>query len=108
MARLTSTLLPQVSFSILLALSLKPRHGYEIMKQIAHDSEQRVQLGSGAIYGCLKKLSQANFIEEMPFEQKGRTYYRLTQKGFNRLFDELGYYKHIVNVAETRHLHPRS
>ena len=42
--------LPQVAFSILLALSLKPRHGYEIMKQVEEDSNGKIKLGPGALY----------------------------------------------------------
>jgi DNA-binding PadR family transcriptional regulator len=38
MARNSTNTLPQVAFSILLALSLKDRHGYELMKQVEADS----------------------------------------------------------------------
>lgn len=102
----TSTLLPQVTFSILFALSLKPRHGYELMQQIEHDSGGRVRLGPGALYGTLKQLNSDNFIEEVPSEQTHdrRRYYRLTKKGWDRLNAELQYYQQTVRLAGERRL----
>jgi DNA-binding PadR family transcriptional regulator len=45
-------LLPQLSFSILMALSLKPRHGYENMRQVKDDSQGKINLGTWfALYG---------------------------------------------------------
>src|SRR5579885_355589 len=99
------TLLPQVSFSILLALSLKPRHGYELMQQIEHDSQGRIKLGPGALYGTIKQLRQDNFIEEMPFEgSDSRRYYRLTKKGWDQLSAEMQYYQKAVELAKARNL----
>ncbi len=110
MSRRTLGLLPQVTFSILFALSLKPRHGYEIMQQIEHDSGNRVKLGPGALYGSIKTLREDNLIEEMPFEDEAerRRYYRLTRKGWNRLNAELEYYNQITRVAQERKLFPGS
>jgi len=106
MSKRTSGLLPQVTFSILFALSLKPRHGYELMQQIEHDSSGKVQLGPGALYGTIKQLREANLIEEMPFEDENerRRYYRLTRKGWNLLNAELEYYEHTVRLAQERKL----
>jgi DNA-binding PadR family transcriptional regulator len=103
MNRSVSGLLPQVTFSILLALSLKPRHGYELMQQIDHDSSGRIQLGPGALYGAIKNLREEDLIEEMPFEgDPRRRYYRLTKKGWERLNAELDYFKHTVRLAQER------
>jgi len=102
----TSTLLPQVTFSILFALSLKPRHGYELMQQIEHDSGGRVKLGPGALYGTLKSLNDENYIEEVPSERTHdrRRYYRLTKKGWDHLGSEIDYYKQTVQLAQERRL----
>jgi DNA-binding PadR family transcriptional regulator len=99
-------LLPQVTFSIMFALSLKPRHGYEIMQQVEHDSGGRVKLGPGALYGRLKELNEDNFIEEVPSEEAGdrRRYYRLTRKGWDRLGAEMDYYDQTVRLANERRL----
>jgi DNA-binding PadR family transcriptional regulator len=96
-------LLSQTAFSIMLALSLKPRHGYEIMQQIEHDSRGRIKLGPGALYGAIKQLHEDNFIEEMPFEgSERRRYYRLTKKGWDRLSAELDYFENTVRLAQKR------
>ncbi len=106
MTKRSSGLLPQVTFSILFALSLKPRHGYELMQQIEHDSQGKIQLGPGALYGTIKQLREDNFIEEMPFESDNerRRYYRLTRKGLNRLNAELEYFENTVRLAQERRL----
>ena len=106
MAKRTSNLLPQVTFSILFALSLKPRHGYELMQQIEHDSAGKVKLGPGALYGTVKQLREDGMIEEMPFESDNdrRKYYRLTRKGWNALEAELKYFENTVRLAQERNL----
>jgi len=106
MSRNASGLLPQVTFSILFALSLKPRHGYELMQQIDHDSSGKLKLGPGALYGAIKQLREENFIEELPFEdeRERRRYYRLTRKGLNRLNAELEYYQDTIRLAQERNL----
>jgi DNA-binding PadR family transcriptional regulator len=104
MSKRTSNLLPQVTFSILFALSLKPRHGYELIQQIEHDSKGRVQLGPGALYGSIKQLREENLIEEIPFldDKERRRYYRLTKKGWDRLNSELEYFENIVRLTSER------
>ena len=98
-------LLSRTAFGIMLALSLKPRHGYELMQQIAHDTGGRLQLGPGALYGTIKQLRDDNLIEEMPFEgEERRRYYRLTKKGWDRLSTEISYYEQTVKLASERHI----
>ncbi len=93
----------RAAFSILLALSLKPRHGYELMRQIEHDTGGHVRLGPGALYGTIKQLREENLIEDMPFEGSDRRrYYRLTKRGWDRLGAELRYYEQTVQIAKER------
>ncbi len=97
--------LPQVSFSILLALSLKPRHGYELMKQIEDDSQGKIKLGPGALYGAIRQLHDDGFIEEMPAEANDRRrYYRITGTGRQRLGAELRYFEASVHLAKERQI----
>ena len=96
-------LLPQISFSILMALSLKPRHGYEIMKQAEEDSLGKIRMGPGALYTAIKQLVEEGLIEETDSDNKDRRrYYKLTKKGWDRLNAELEYYNNVVRVARHR------
>ena len=106
MNRHSSSLLPHVTSSILLALSLKPRHGYELMQQIEHDSSGRVKLGPGALYGRLKELNDESFIEEIPSETANdrRRYYRLTKKGWDILSAEMKYFEQTVRLGQERRI----
>jgi DNA-binding PadR family transcriptional regulator len=106
MSRRTNSLLPHIEFSILLALSLKQRHGYEIMQQVEHDSDGVVKLGPGALYGAIKQLSEDNLIEEVPSETPNdrRKYYRLTRKGWNRLEAEIKYFESTMKIARQRRI----
>jgi len=98
-------LLSQIAFSILFALSLKPRHGYELMQQVEHDSGGRIKLGPGSLYGTIKILSEEHLIEELPLDSgERRRYYRLTKKGWDRLNTEVAYYNEIARLARERHL----
>ena len=49
---------------ILLALSKQPRHGYGIMKQVESDSQGKVKMGPGTLYGSLKRMLEAGFYEQ--------------------------------------------
>ena len=98
----TMELLPQVSFSILMALSLKPRHGYEIMQQVEEDSLGKIKLGPGSLYTAIKQLAEDDLIEEVPDEDVRRRYYRLTKKGWNRLNAELEYFDKTMKIAKQR------
>ena len=102
-----SNLLPHASFSVLFALSLKPRHGYELMQQIAQDSDGVACIGAGALYGTLKRLETDGLIEDMPFEgDPRRRYYRLTNKGWERLQADIAYFARITALASDRRVRP--
>lgn len=98
-------LLSRTAFSILLALSLKPRHGYELMQQIEHDTDGRIKLGPGGLYGTIKELRDKFLIEEMPGGNgERRRYYRLTKRGYDRLGAEMRYYETAIRLARERHV----
>jgi len=95
-------LLPQISLSILVALSLKPRHGYEIMKQVEEDSDGRIRLAPGALYSAIKNLLDAKLIEEVPQADERRRYYILTDSGVCQLQAELEYFDITLQLARRR------
>lgn len=97
--------LPKVAFSILVALSLKERHGYEIIQQVNQDSSGKIHLGPGALYTSIHQLHDDKLIEEVQRENdKRRRYYRLTDRGRSILNQEIEYYEQAVNLARQRHV----
>jgi DNA-binding PadR family transcriptional regulator len=97
------TMLP---FSIMLVLGDGSRHGYEIMKQISLDTDDRVRVRPGALYGAIKQLLDDGYIEEAtPIQEislRKRRYYQLTDKGNSRLREELKQLDATVGVAKQR------
>jgi DNA-binding PadR family transcriptional regulator len=51
-------------FHILLAFSGGERHGYGIMKQVEADSQGKVTMGPGTLYGSLKRMLEAGLVKE--------------------------------------------
>ncbi|MFI5271214.1 MAG: PadR family transcriptional regulator [Candidatus Saccharimonadales bacterium] len=97
--------LPQVAFSILLALSLRERHGYEIIKQIEEDSSGKIHLGPGALYTSIKQLLEQKLVIEVDkTDDTRRRYYRLSSKGKATLSQELDYYRNTIVLARERQL----
>lgn len=95
--------LPQVAFGILLALSLKERHGYEIIKQIEEDSRGKIHLSPGALYTSIKQLlEQKLVVEVIRNDDTRRRYYKLSSKGRAVLGDELAYYQNTIALARER------
>jgi len=80
---------------ILLSLSLKQRHGYEILKHVQEISDGAVRLGPGTLYNALKRLREEDMIAEVadrPREDDDdarRRYYRLTDHGRQALATEV-------------------
>jgi DNA-binding PadR family transcriptional regulator len=97
-----NTQLSQSEFYILLSLAIKSRHGYEIMKQVEQDSEKKVLLGPGTLYGSIKRMLQADLIEEAAGDNPRRKYYRLTGTGRASLSAELQRYNDAVELAKRK------
>lgn len=73
------------------------------MQQVELDTDGRIKLGPGALYGTIKQLRDENLIEEMPFEGgERRRYYRLTKKGWDCLGAEMKYYEQTLKLAAER------
>ena len=109
----TPPLTPAV-FHILLALSSGERHGYGIMKQVEKDSQGKVSMGAGTLYGSLKRMLDSGLVKESDkrvdptMDDERRIYYQITGAGRKALEAELERYKHIVSVAKERKLFPNT
>lgn len=91
---------------ILLALSTTERHGYGIMKQVEEDSQGKVTMGPGTLYGSISRMIDAGLIKESKkrvdpeLDDERRIYYKLTAHGRTALSAELERYRDVITLAE--------
>lgn len=106
----TYTPLTPAVLYILMALSDSEKHGYAIMKQAEADSEGKVSMGPGTLYGSLKRMLEAGLVAESDkkvdpdMDDQRRIYYKITRLGKQALHAELERYRHVVTL--TRHRAP--
>jgi DNA-binding PadR family transcriptional regulator len=97
-------------FHILLALADRELHGYGIMKQVAADTHDKMQMGPGTLYGSIKRMLTAGLIEESDEQldpilgDERRRYYRLTGFGRKVLAAEMDHLTDALEVATRRGL----
>lgn len=93
-----SSVLPVVTiveYLILLVLITGPKHGYGIMQEIAAYTNKEVNLVPGTLYGALKRMLKAEWIEEstpLPaadLDNERRRFYRLSSLGHKTLLTEI-------------------
>jgi DNA-binding PadR family transcriptional regulator len=72
-------------FHVLVALADGDKHGYAILKDVTQRTAGKVVLGTGTLYGIIKRLLDEGWIEEVRRRPAGddarRRYYRLTPFG---------------------------
>jgi DNA-binding PadR family transcriptional regulator len=96
---------------ILLALATEERHGYGIMKEVEADSQGKVKMGPGTLYGSLGRMLEAGLICESEkrvdpeLDDERRIYYRISALGRTTLAAEVQRYRDVVAVAR-RHRVP--
>jgi DNA-binding PadR family transcriptional regulator len=99
---------------ILLALATQERHGYGIMKQVESDSQGKVKMGPGTLYGSLGRMIEAGLIRETgkkvdrKMDDERRVYYKITGLGQKTLAAELQRYREVVAVAKQKRLSPNA
>jgi DNA-binding PadR family transcriptional regulator len=102
----TEALSPSV-FHILLVLAAGERHGYAVMKEAQRQSDGRVRLGPGTLYGTLQRLIEEGFVEEAPgagprtVAGRKRRYYRITQRGRRALDADVSRLEGLVRAARS-------
>ncbi len=98
-------------FQILLVLADGERHGYAIMKEVEADSQGKVKMGPGTLYGSLGRMLEAGLICESEkradpeLDDERRIYYRISALGRTTLAAEVRRYRDVVAVAR-RHRVP--
>lgn len=100
-------------FHILVALSDRERHGYSIMRQVGIETDGRLTLGPGTLYGCLKRMLTAGLVEESDerpdpeLDDERRRYYRITDLGARVVRAEAKRLSEAVSAARAKRLLPR-
>lgn len=100
-------------FHILVALSDRERHGYSIMRQVSVETDGRLALGPGTLYGCLKRMLTAGLVEESDerpdpeLDDERRRYYRITDLGARVVRAEAKRLSEAVSAARAKRLLPR-
>src|SRR3974390_1149668 len=74
-------------FHMLLALNEGERHGYALKREIQRRTDGKLNLGSGPLYGTIRRLLEQGLIEESDerpdfhLDDERRRYYRITPLG---------------------------
>ena len=96
-------------FNILLALADGEKHGYGIMLEVEANTKGQVLMGPGTLYGSIKRMLQANLIEESDErvdpemdDPRRRSYYRLTGLGRRALRTEAERLHSQVQIARSK------
>jgi DNA-binding PadR family transcriptional regulator len=95
-------------FHILLALADGEKHGYSIMKDVEKQTNGKIKLGPGTLYGSIKRMLLAGLIEESDerpdptLDDERRRYYRLSGLGQNVLSVESQRLEQAVNIARQK------
>jgi len=95
---------------IAVALADGEKHGYAIMRDVAELSGGSVTMGSGTLYGAIKRMLDQGLIEETDerpdpaLDDQRRRYYRLTALGQQVGAAERLRLTRLLDAAEARRL----
>lgn len=91
--------LTEVTFFILLSL-YQPRHGYAIMQFVEDETEGRLVLGAGTLYGALTSLLEKGWIALCESGDARKKEYRITPLGEDIAVRELQRLYQLVAAAK--------
>lgn len=99
--------LTESTFLILLSLVEGPRHGYAILREVEEGSGGRVVLGTGTLYGAIRRFLEKGWIcrvaDPEPVENnRERQSYNLTPEGRRVVADEAKRLESMLRVARLR------
>ena len=83
----------EATYFILAALLDGPLHGYAVIKRAQEQSEGRVNLAVGTLYGALERMADDGLIEvdhEEVVAGRPRRYFRVTDSGRAAVQEEAG------------------
>jgi DNA-binding PadR family transcriptional regulator len=95
-------------FHVVLCLSDQEQHGYGIMQEVLARTEGKVRLWPATLYGTIKRLMEADLIEESSrrpaaaLDDARRRYYRLTPLGRRVLDAESRRLEDLVRVIRAK------
>jgi DNA-binding PadR family transcriptional regulator len=95
-------------FHIMLALAGGEQHGYGIMQEVLNRSAGKVRLWPATLYGSIKRLIEAELIEESDerpapeLDDARRRYYRLTKLGKRVLDAECERLQELVRAIRVK------
>lgn len=93
--------LTEVTLYILLAL-YKPNHGYGIMQFIETETEGRLILGAGTLYGAINTLVDKQWIELYSEEgTKKKKTYVITELGKEKVIGELDRLRQVLKKGQS-------
>jgi DNA-binding PadR family transcriptional regulator len=101
----TSTPLTPAVFHVLLALSDGALHGYAIMQRVEETSG--LDMGPGTIYGSIRRLSEAGWVEEAddnPSDPRRGRSWVLTELGARALGEEARRITRLAGMPDVRRL----
>jgi len=84
------------------------------MKQVEADSQGKVTMGPGTLYGSLKRMLDAGLVKESDkrvdpeMDDERRIYYQITGLGAEALAADRERYKRIVTLAQEKKLFPKT
>lgn len=90
--------LTETTFFILLSL-YKPNHGYGIMQFIENETDGRLSLGAGTLYGALNTLLKKGWIKLYSEDDNRKKEYLITEEGKKISEIELIRLKKIYSIA---------
>lgn len=95
-------------FHIMLTLAGGEQHGYGIMQEVLNRTDGKVRLWPATLYGSIKRLIEAELIEESPErpapeeDDARRRYYRLTALGKRVLDAECERLQELVRTIRVK------
>jgi DNA-binding PadR family transcriptional regulator len=92
---------------IMLVLAEGARHGYAIKQAVEQRTDGAIRLGPGTLYEAIQRLEEGGLIEETSVgtserangQEAQRRYYKLTDRGWKSLQQDLRAFGQLVDVA---------